>query len=183
MNRQELGLPGCILLNPEPAEDNRGFFLKYFSEKLYQDLYPEFQIRQVNLSYNRASGTFRGLHYQAPPNTEMKAVTCLRGSVTDILLDLRKNSPSFLKHIILDLSAKNRRCLLIPAGIAHGFITLEDDTELLYFHGMEYSAADARTIQVNDPQLGIQLTREVSCISDADRLQPILPADFGGLNV
>ncbi len=169
-----------FLIRPDIHSDERGQFLKlYDDEKLASVL--DFKVRQINRSFNRRKGTFRGLHYQAPPFTEAKIVSCIKGSVSDVILDLRSSSASFMCHAIIELTAEKADMLYLPAGIAHGFISLEDHTEMLYLHDGDYVAGADAGVNILDPVTGIVLPLSIECISDKDKNLPYLSPDFRGI--
>jgi dTDP-4-dehydrorhamnose 3,5-epimerase len=167
----ETPLPGAFVIEPEPVRDSRGFFARVFCRKVFTDRGLVGDFVQVNNSLAVHRGTLRGLHYQLPPSAEVKLVRCVRGSLHDVILDLREDSPSFGKHFAVELSAENRRMLYVPKGFAHGFITLEDDTEALYFVDAFYDPARERGIRFDDPRFGIRWPLEPVVISDKDRGQ------------
>jgi dTDP-4-dehydrorhamnose 3,5-epimerase len=162
-------LQGACIVEPEPQEDNRGLFARTFCANEFrgQGLVENFV--QCNTSWNARKGTVRGLHYQEAPSCEAKLVRCTAGSLWDVILDLRPDSPTYLQHIGLELSATNRRALYIPEMFAHGFQTLEDSTEVFYQMSEFYSPKLARGLRYNDPKLGITWPLAVSCVSDKDQ--------------
>lgn len=127
---------------------------------------------QCNLSFNHRAGTLRGMHYQAPPATETKLVRCVRGAIFDVIVDLRPNSPTFLQHVGVELTAENRRALYVPELFAHGYQTLTDDTEVLYMVGEFYTPGAERGLRYDDPALGIAWPLPVSAISEKDLAWP-----------
>jgi len=167
----ETPIPGAFLIDLEKRGDDRGFFARAFCENEFtaHGLSPRFV--QVNTSLSRFKGTLRGMHYQLPPNAETKIVRCIRGALLDIILDVRKGSPTFGKSFSAELSAENRRMMYVPKGFAHGFITLEDDSEAFYFVDEFYAPAQERCIRWNDPRFRIEWPREPTVISDKDRNQ------------
>ena len=159
----------------ERREDERGFFARSFcqDEFLKQGLKPV--IAQCNVSWNRKRGTLRGMHFQAPPHEEAKVVRCTRGAIWDVIVDLRAGSPTRLRWHAAELSADNRLALYVPEGFAHGFQTLEDDSEVLYQMGESYHADLARGIAWNDPKLAITWPIADPILSDRDRTFSGLP--------
>jgi dTDP-4-dehydrorhamnose 3,5-epimerase len=151
----DTGLAGAFLLEPERREDERGFFARTWCH----DEAAAHGIRvnwvQCNVSFNRRQGTLRGLHYQAPPFEEAKLVRCTMGAIFDVLVDLRPGSPTYRRWVGFELTADNRRMLYVPAGFAHGFQTLADDTEVFYQMSAFYRAEAARGVRWDDPALGI----------------------------
>lgn len=136
---------------------------------------------QVNHSYTAKKGTVRGLHYQQHPALEAKTVRCLKGRIYDVAVDLRAGSPTFLKHVAVELKAGDGQALLIPAGCAHGFQTLEDDCELLYLHSAAYTPEHEGGAAYNDPKLAIEWPLPVTELSARDKAHPALTDDFKGL--
>lgn len=182
MKRIDLGTDSLYYLEKDPKSDERGLFERVFCKHEISKEFINESIAQANRSLTRKKGTFRGLHMQKPPYTEIKLVQCLRGKVRDFVVDLRSSSNTFLKTFSIELSDINNRILFIPKGFAHGFQTLEDDCELLYFHSEEYHADAEFGVSVNDPQLSIKLPLPVSQISERDSSFPLLPQDFKGFN-
>jgi len=132
----------------------------------------EARLVQCNISYNRMKGTLRGMHFQAPPFEEDKLVRCTRGSIYDVIVDLRRNSKTFGRHTGVTLSAENRSMLHIPKGFAHGFLTLENDSEVYYQMSEFYAPKYARGYRWNDPAFGIEWPAEIRIISEKDRSYP-----------
>jgi dTDP-4-dehydrorhamnose 3,5-epimerase len=168
----ETSLPGAFVIEPELLEDERGFFARTWCERelAARGLVP--RIAQCSTSFNKKKGTLRGLHYQAPPFEETKIVRCIRGSMYDVVVDLRAESPTFTRHFAVVLTAENRKMLYVPAGFAHGFQTLEDSTEVLYQISEFYSSAHARGVRWDDPAFGIPWPADDRTIVDRDRSYP-----------
>lgn len=163
--------------------DERGAFSRFFCADDLCEAAGMRSIVQINHSRTQAVGAIRGLHFQYPPHAEMKMVRCLRGRVWDVAVDLRKNSPTFLRWHAEELSAVNRRLMIIPEGFAHGFQVLDEESELLYLHTATYTPAAEGGIRHDDPRLGISWPLTVAEISLRDRQHPLLPADFAGISV
>jgi len=159
---------GVLLIEPERHADQRGFFARVYgrSEFAARGLATEFA--HTSISYNARRGTLRGLHFQAPPHAEAKLVRCTRGAVWDVAVDLRPESPTYLRHAAATLSAENRLALYIPEGCAHGFVTLEDASEIAYQISAEYHPAAGSGVRWNDPAFGIAWPEPVAVISDRD---------------
>jgi dTDP-4-dehydrorhamnose 3,5-epimerase len=168
----ETPLKGAYLIHPELITDERGFFARSWCEREFRAHGLDPRIAQSNISYNRGKGTLRGMHYQAPPFEEDKSVRCSRGAIHDVIIDLRPDSESFGKHFGVTLTAENRTMLYIPKGFAHGFLTLEDDTEVFYQMSEFYAPDYARGIRWNDPAFGIVWPGEVRVLSEKDRSYP-----------
>ena len=160
--------------------DDRGFLSRLFcQEELAAGwIWP---IRQINYTATATSGTVRGMHFQIPPKAEAKLVSCIRGAVWDVAVDVRKDSPTLLQWHAEELSAANRRALLIPPGFAHGFQTLQPDSELIYLHSEAYDSDLERALNPQDPMLAIPWPLDVSNISPRDLAHPMLGADFSGV--
>ena len=175
----ETRLAGAYVIDPERREDERGFFARVYCEEEFRahGLMPH--IAQANISHNRLRGTLRGMHYQRPPHGEAKLVRCTRGAIHDVIVDLRPDSPTYLQWIGVDLTADNRRMLYVPEMFAHGFVTLEDDTEVTYQVSEFYTPGAEGGIRWDDPALGIEWPVEVRVISEKDRSWPDLTADQG----
>jgi dTDP-4-dehydrorhamnose 3,5-epimerase len=171
---REAGLAGAWLIDIEPQEDERGFFGRTFSRDDFAARGLKADFLQCSLSYNRRSGTLRGMHYQAPPHAENKLVRCTMGAVLDVIVDLRPGSPTFLRWVQFELSAENRRSLYVPELCAHGFMTLSDDTEVSYQITEYHHPESARGARWNDPLLGIRWPREPAVISARDQAHPLL---------
>ena len=170
-------LPGVMIVEPRVFEDSRGFFLETFREDLYAELLdPGQRFVQDNHSLSAPVGTLRGLHFQAPPFAQDKLIRVPRGRILDVAVDIRACSPNFGKFVAVELSAENWRQMLVPAGFAHGFVTLEPDTEVIYKVSAPYAPEHDRGLAYDDPALGIDwgLPAERLTLSDKDRRHPRL---------
>ncbi|MGE4264616.1 MAG: dTDP-4-dehydrorhamnose 3,5-epimerase [Desulfovibrio sp.] len=170
----ETGLPGLALLEPKVFRDERGFFLESYSEAAFDSLGIRARFVQDNHAYSKQAGVLRGLHFQRPPFAQAKLVWVVRGSVLDVALDLRRDSPTFGRHFSVELSAENMKRLFIPRGFAHGYATLEPDTEFLYKVDAPFSPQADAGILWNDPDLGISWPVAEPVLSPKDRLLPRL---------
>lgn len=161
-------LKGAFTIDLEKIGDDRGFFARVFCSNEFsnQGLIDSFM--QINNSLTRDKGTLRGMHFQLPPSAEVKVVRCIQGALFDVILDLRPDSPSFGKWYGDTLSAENRRMMYVPKGFAHGFITLEEDTEAFYLAGAPYAPDLERGIRYNDPKFNIEWPIEPIIISEKD---------------
>lgn len=168
----ETKLPGSYLIEPELAEDERGFFTRTFCREEFAAHGLNPNVAQCSLSFNRKRGTLRGMHYQAAPHQEAKLVRCTMGAIYDVIVDIRGGSPTFGHWWGTELTVRNRRLLYIPEGFAHGFQTLDDDTEVLYQISALYVSDFARGIRWNDLRLAIRWPISVSVISDRDSHYP-----------
>lgn len=176
----KISLKDAYIIEPEPFEDARGRFSRIFCQNELCGMLNGKNIMQINHSLTRQKGTIRGMHFQYPPKTEIKMVKCLRGSVFDIIIDLRENSPSFLKWHGGVLSAENMKMMYIPEGFAHGFQTFEQNSEILYLHTESYSPEYEGGVCYNDPEIGIKWPLEVTDISERDKNHPLLSSRFKG---
>lgn len=169
---QPTSLAGAYLIEEQRHADHRGFFARTWCQKEFEQHGLNPRLVQCNVSFNARKGTWRGMHYQLAPHEEAKLVKCIAGAVCDVIVDLRPDSPTFKKHLTVTLSAGNRKMLYIPEKFAHGFLTLEDRTEVFYQMSEFHSPASARGFRWNDPEFGIQLPLEVAVISDRDASYP-----------
>jgi dTDP-4-dehydrorhamnose 3,5-epimerase len=168
----ETKLKGAYLIEPEKLEDERGFFARSYCLKEFEKHGLNPRIAQCNISSNTNKGTLRGMHYQLSPHEEAKLVRCTMGSIYDVIVDLRQGSPTYKKYFGVTLGSENRKMLYISEGFAHGFITLEDNTEVFYQMSEFYAPDSARGFRWNDPVFGIQWPRDVAVISERDRNYP-----------
>jgi dTDP-4-dehydrorhamnose 3,5-epimerase len=174
-------LPGLVVVQRQRQEDRRGYFSRFFCASEMSSVGFELPIAQINHTSTRRRGSVRGLHFQRPPHAEDKFVSCLRGEVFDVAVDLRRGSPTFLKWHGEILSADNARSLLIPQGFAHGFQTLEDDCELIYLHSRPYAADAEDGLNPIDPTVGIDWPLAFADISERDSSRPRITSDFTGI--
>lgn len=165
-------LAGACIIDIEQVPDERGFFARSWCREEFSrhDLNPD--LAQCSISFNKKRGTLRGMHYQVAPHEETKVVRCTRGAIHDVILDLRPQSPTFRKWFAVELSADNRRMLYVPAGLAHGFQSLTDDTEVFYQISTPYHPESARGVRWDDPAFGIEWPVAERIISDRDRRYP-----------
>lgn len=168
----ETGLPGAYVMEPEPRMDHRGFFGRIWCEDELGELGLENKITQSNVGFSYQKGTLRGLHFQAAPHAEVKIVRCTRGSVYDVIVDLRPDSPTFRRWFGVELSATNHRMVYVPEGFAQGYLTLEDESEIYYHTSRRYHPESASGVRYDDPEFGIVWPAEVVVISDQDRAWP-----------
>jgi len=165
-------LQGAYTIDLEKREDERGFFARFFCVNEYDQIGLDRQIVQINNSLSKDTGTLRGIHYQLAPKAETKIVRCIRGSLYDVIVDLRPDSPTFLQWFGATLSAENRTMMFVPKGFGHAFLTLEENTEALYLVTEFYSPENERGIRWNDPKIGIEWPIEPVVISDKDQNHP-----------
>lgn len=176
-----LSLPDVVLIDNEPFRDHRGIFARFFCSRELGPIMGERQIVNVNFSRTIWEGTVRGMHFQRPPHQEMKLIRCIRGAVFDVIVDIRRDSPTFLQWHGEALSADNMKMLCVPEGFAHGFQTLEDDCELLYFTTAFFAPESEGGIRYDDPAVGIRWPRVVTNVSQKDSTHPLLHDDSNPL--
>ena len=176
MRFEALSVAGAHTIELEPHHDERGFFARSWSAQEFRAHGFDATVAECSISLNRLAGTLRGLHYQASPHEEVKLVRCTRGSAFDVVVDLRPSSPTFKQYAAVTLSADNRKAMYVPAGCAHGFETLEDDTEIVYQINREYVPDHARGVRWDDLAFGIAWPSPPAVMSDRDRAF----ADFTG---
>jgi dTDP-4-dehydrorhamnose 3,5-epimerase len=171
----ELPLAGAFLIEPERHADERGFFARVWCAREFGDRGLATVFVQSSISFNKRRGTLRGLHLQSPPHAETKLVRCTRGAAFDVLVDLRPESATYKRWHVCELTAENRGTVYIPEGIAHGFQTLSDDTELAYCISTYYEPAAARGVRWDDPTLAIAWPMvPPTVVSEKDRQLPFL---------
>ncbi len=174
-------IPELRVLQRKPIGDSRGYLERMFCSEELQPLLADKRIEQVNRTHTAVRGAVRGLHFQYPPHAETKFVHCLRGEVFDVAVDLRRNSPTFLQWHAELLGSDNGRTFVIPEGFAHGFQTLTDDCEMLYFHTAAYRQEAEGGLNPQDPRLAIHWPLPVVSLSPRDAAHPFLEADFAGV--
>ena len=174
-------LSGAFLIDLEKRGDERGFFARAFCQKEFTAQGLPGQFVQVNDSFSGTRGTLRGIHYQLPPAAEVKIVRCIRGALFDVIVDLRPDSPTFKKWVGAELTAENRRMMVVPAGFGHGFLTLTEDTETFYLASEFYSPENERGLRFDDPALAIQWPITPVELSKKDTAWPDLSNEFHGL--
>lgn len=174
MQLQDLPLSGAYLIVPEVHEDERGYFARTFCRKTFLEAGLEDCSLQGSLSHNKAKGTLRGMHFQSPPHGETKLVRCSRGSIFDVIVDVRPSSPTFAQWYAAELNQDNVHALYIPKGFAHGFVTLRDETEIFYQMAEPFVASAASGFAWNDAEVGIDWPIEPTLVSERDAALPPL---------
>lgn len=164
----ETKLPGVFEIHLEPHSDDRGFFARSWCRKEFEAHGLNPRLVQCNISFNLRKGTLRGMHFQAPPHAEAKLVRCTRGAIYDVVLDVRSSSPAYGNWFAVVLTSSNRKMVYIPEGCAHGFLTLEDESEVFYQMSEFYNAKSARGLRWNDPVFKIAWPEKVEVISQRD---------------
>jgi len=177
---EETEISGLFKLPYTTKEDERGKFLKIYSEDSFSAHDIDFKIRQVNLSKTTQVGTVRGMHYQVQPHSEIKVIRCIKGKIFDVIVDVRQDSPTFLRHQAFELGESCGFALYVPAGCAHGFQVLEAPAEILYAHSQEYRPNSEHGIHPLDPGLGINWPLQVGLLSERDELFPFIEKTFKG---
>ena len=181
MNIKKTPLQDAFIIEPKPFEDTRGKFFRTFCQNELCDILDGKNIVQNNQSLTCQKGAIRGMHFQYPPMAEIKMVRCITGEVFDVMVDLRKNSPTFLKWHGEILSSENMKMMYIPEGFAHGFQALKENCELLYLHTEFYSPEHEGGVRYNDPKLEIKWPLEITESSDKDERYPLLTQDLKGI--
>jgi dTDP-4-dehydrorhamnose 3,5-epimerase len=170
---RETDIPGAFVVEPEPIADERGSFARIFDAAEFDERGLDTEFGQWSVSYNERAGTLRGLHFQREPHEETKLVRCTRGALYDVIVDLRPGSPAFMRWTSVELSADNRLALYIPKGLAHGFQTLADGTEVAYAISEPHAPESAAGVRWDDPAFGIEWPEaEERVISEKDRSWP-----------
>ncbi len=174
MKFQTTAIDGAFIIELDPHADERGFFARTFCEREFREHGIEPRIAQCNLCFNLHEGTVRGMHYQVEPAAESKLIRCIRGAIHDVIVDLRPDSPTFLRQVAVELTADNRRALYVPPGCAHGYQTLVPNAEVFYQTGEFYAPEHERGLRYDDPVLNIEWPLPVSHISEKDTGWPLL---------
>jgi len=181
MTFTETLLKGSYTIELNTFTDDRGWFARTYCKNEFAAIGHTAEWVQMNHSFTKDKAALRGMHYQLPPFSEIKMVRCIAGAVFDVIIDLRKGSPTFLQWFGVELSAKNRKMIYIPAGFAHGFQTLQNDCELIYHHSQFYTPGAEGGIKFNDPAINISWPLPVTNISERDNQHPLLDENFKGL--
>lgn len=176
-------LDGVKILQRNPIGDHRGYFERLFCADELAEYMSGLRLEQINHTQTERRHTIRGMHFQHPPHAETKIVSCIRGKVFDVAVDLRFGSRTYLKWHAEELTSNNHRSLLIPEGFAHGFQTLTDDCELIYLHTSQYVAEAEDGLSPLDPMLAIEWPKPVACLSDRDSNHPHINKSFNGIKI
>ena len=180
MITHRLSFADSAIIYTEPYSDHRGLFTRFFCVDELSEFIGNRSIINVNFSRSVKSGCVRGMHFQRPPHEEIKFVRCIRGKIFDVIVDIRRKSPTYLKWCSEELSADNMKMIVVPEGFAHGFQVLEDNSELLYLHTSHYHPESEGGILYSDPALNIHWPNEITDVSDRDRLYPVIDENFQG---
>jgi len=181
MTIQQTKITGVSIIHSEPFNDERGFFNRIFCQKELEVIRPGITIAQINHSMTKQKGSIRGMHFQNPPYAEMKIVRCIKGSIFDVAVDLRKDSPTFLQWHGEVLSAENMKALIVPEGCAHGFQSLEDDIEMMYIHTQFYLKQAEGAVRYHDPKINIRWPLNYTMVSEKDLSYPFLTDSYEGV--
>lgn len=177
---EETTLKGAYIISLQLLQDERGGFARTFCKKEFEQIGHRKEFVQLNHSYNTHKGTIRGMHFQLPPHQEIKLIRCVRGSVMDVIVDLRKDSPTFLQHISVELSAENKKMIYMPENFAHGFQTLEENSELIYHHTEFYTPEADTGLRYDDPALKINWPLPPVMVSAKDKSYKLIDYTFKG---
>jgi dTDP-4-dehydrorhamnose 3,5-epimerase len=172
MKFTQLDVDGVHLVEMAPNSDDRGFFARSFAAEEFEAHGLQTAVAHCNVSFNHRAGTMRGLHLSLPGHPESKFVRCTRGAILDVAVDIRPDSPTYMKHVAVELSADNRAALYLPAHVAHAYLTLTDDTEVLYMVSVPYAAGAEIGYRYDDPAFGISWPVPIEVISDKDASWP-----------
>ena len=176
-------LSGAYQIELEPRGDERGRFTRLFCAKELAEIGHVKPIVHINHSYTQTAGTIRGMHFQNPPDCEIKIVKCLRGAIWDCIVDIRKDSPTFLQWTAVELTDNNNRMIYIPEGFAHGFQSLTDDAELLYFHTGFYAPQSESGLRYSDKEISIEWPITATVVSERDQLHSLIDSHFRGITI
>ncbi|AXE16425.1 dTDP-4-dehydrorhamnose 3,5-epimerase [Runella rosea] len=180
---EETPLKNSYVISLQSFSDNRGWFTRTFCKKDFEKIGHSEEWVQLNHSFTVTKGAIRGMHFQYPPHSEIKMVRCISGGVLDVIVDIRKGSPTFLQHFSIELSAINKKMLYIPKGFAHGFQTLSDNCELIYHHTMYYEKNSEGALRYDEPLLSIKWPLEPTDISERDLNHQYLTRSFEGIDL
>ena len=183
MNFIETSLKGAYVVELESFKDGRGYFARTFCQNEFEKIGHHKPFVQINHSFTIQKGTLRGMHFQVPPSAEAKLIRCISGEVYDVIIDIRNGSPTFLQHFAYVISSDNMRMIYVPEGFAHGFLTLKDNTQLIYHHTAFYSPSDERGLNYKDPSVNIQWPSESIVTSDRDLKHPYIDNSFTGIKL
>ena len=176
-------IEGLYVVETDAFLDHRGAFARWFCEGELAEIIGKRHIKNVNFSRTVKKGSIRGMHFQKPPKAEMKMVRCIRGKILDTVVDIRKGSPTFLQHYSVELSAENMKLFVIPEGFAHGFQSLEDNSEIMYLVTEFYSPEEEAGLRFSDPALHIEWPLEITDTSAKDAAHPLVTPEFEGFDV
>ncbi|MFX1311067.1 MAG: dTDP-4-dehydrorhamnose 3,5-epimerase [Promethearchaeota archaeon] len=179
----ETKIKDVYVIVPKPFKDHRGMFSRAFCKNEFKEIGHNKEIVNINHSATKIKGSIRGMHFQYPPKAEIKIIKCIKGSIFDIAIDLRKDSPTFLNYHSEILSADNMKMLYVPEGFAHGFQSLEDDIEMIYYTTEFYNPEYEGGVKYNDPKIKVEWLLEITDLSEKDKNLSLLSDDFKGIEV
>jgi dTDP-4-dehydrorhamnose 3,5-epimerase len=179
----ETEISGAYIIDAETFSDDRGWFMRTYCKKEFEEIGHTENWVQINHSFTTAIGSIRGMHFQHPPHAEIKTVRCIAGKVYDVIVDLRQGSPTFLKWVGVELSSENKKTIYIPKGCAHGFQVLSLNSELIYCHSDFYNKDSEGAILYNDPAIGIIWPLPVTNVSNKDKGYNYLVEQFKGIEI
>jgi len=177
----ETVLKGSFVIGLEPYVDERGWFARTYCKNEFSKIGHQKEWVQLNHSFTKQTGTIRGMHYQLPPFSEIKLVRCIAGAVYDVIIDIRKDSATFLQYVGVELSVANKKMIYIPEGFAHGFQALTDDCELIYHHSQFYTAGIEGGLRYDEPKINIKWPLQVTSISQRDNIHSLIDSNFKGI--
>ncbi|HYQ55775.1 MAG TPA: dTDP-4-dehydrorhamnose 3,5-epimerase family protein [Draconibacterium sp.] len=183
MTFTETPLKGAYVAHLSPYKDNRGIFERIYCKEEFRTIGINQEFVQMNYAVNKSKLTFRGFHFQYIPHCETKLVTCVNGRIIDTIIDIRRNSPTFLQSFSIELSDQEPQSVIVPEGFAHGYITLEDNSCIFYLHTTYYEPSAARGLNYKDPLLNIKLKETPKIISEHDQSFPFLDSAFKGIDI
>ena len=167
-------IEGVYLIEPKVFGDNRGWFCETYSKKAFEEFGIKADFVQDNRSFSAKKGTLRGLHCQTDPKSQAKLVSCTKGEIIDVAVDIREGSPTYMKHVAVKLTEENKKMLFIPKGCLHGFVTISENVELSYKVDEFYSPENDRSIRWNDPEIGVEWGIDEPVLSEKDKNAPLL---------
>lgn len=174
MKKIETPLDGAFIIEPQVFGDVRGWFYESYSKQKMRDIGIDVEFVQDNRSFSAQRGTLRGLHCQTPPMAQTKLLTCLRGRIMDVAVDVRRGSPTYMQWTAVELSGENKKMFFIPKGFLHGFVTLTPDVEVSYKVDEYYAPANDRSVKFDDPDIGVDWGVKVPILSEKDMKAPLL---------
>lgn len=174
MTLNETAINGVFEIEPKVFGDNRGWFYESYSKEKFEKLGITADFIQDNRSFSAQKGTLRGLHCQTNPKAQAKLITCLKGAILDVAVDIRKGSPTYMKWVAVELNEENKKMLFIPKGCLHGFVTLTDNVEVTYKVDELYSPENDRSVRFDDPVFGVEWGCENPVLSEKDKNAPLL---------
>ena len=169
----ETKLKGAFIIDPEKLDDERGFFARTFCQKEFEARGINSRLVQCSVSFNREKGTLRGMHYQTPPHEEARLIRCISGAIYDVIIDLRRSSPTYRQWSAVELTKENYKAIYVPEGFAHGFQTLDPNTVVFYQMSEFYHSENAQGVRWDDPLYGIRWPLKPRCISARDASYPL----------